>query len=152
MNTIPGRPALPLAAFQFSAEKWSFAGWFTAIAAFDYGNFPGAVYIVGASFWTLESLYCFWCLKDVSAAEERGGVGSREDTPLAWAGGGGAVLSVPTMTPCSSLACRRTSSSEAGAAWSRPSRRQPLPPSAPRRGSETALGCCLTCLLPNRYL
>ncbi|KAG1676535.1 hypothetical protein FOA52_000078 [Chlamydomonas sp. UWO 241] len=52
-------------AFQFSAESWSFSGWFAAIAAFDYGNGPGTIYCIGASLWTLESLYCLWCVKDV---------------------------------------------------------------------------------------
>eukprot|EP00955_Chlamydomonas_euryale_P043495 352598-Chlamydomonas_euryale.AAC.28 len=52
------------AAFPFSAEKWSFAGWMTAIAAFDWGDFPGVVYIIGACFWTIEAVYSLWCLKD----------------------------------------------------------------------------------------
>ncbi|KAG1657711.1 hypothetical protein FOA52_002515 [Chlamydomonas sp. UWO 241] len=51
-------------AFPVSSAKWSFCGWMTAIAAFDEGNFPGIIYIVGASMWTILSLYSLWCLKD----------------------------------------------------------------------------------------
>mmetsp|Transcript_20107 Transcript_20107/g.59708 ORF Transcript_20107/g.59708 Transcript_20107/m.59708 type:complete len:320 (-) Transcript_20107:1052-2011(-) len=51
-------------AVPFSAESWSFCGWFAAIQALDYGAFPGVVFMMGAAFWTIEALYCLWCLKD----------------------------------------------------------------------------------------
>jgi len=51
-------------AVPFSTERWSFAGWVTAMVAFDQDVFPGVVYIIGACFWTLESLLSLWCLKD----------------------------------------------------------------------------------------
>lgn len=54
------------AAFPFSSEQWSFAGFVTAIKAFDISAFAGIIYIVGASLWTLEALFSLWVLKDVS--------------------------------------------------------------------------------------
>lgn len=53
-------------AFPFSSEQWSFAGFVTAIKAFDISAFAGIIYIVGASLWTLEALFSLWVLKDVS--------------------------------------------------------------------------------------
>ncbi|MEW5304079.1 MAG: hypothetical protein WDW36_006713 [Sanguina aurantia] len=52
-------------AFPFSSEQWSFAGFVTAIKAFDISAFAGIIYIVGASLWTLEALFSLWVLKDV---------------------------------------------------------------------------------------
>eukprot|EP00798_Chlamydomonas_sp_ICE-L_P001699 gene1699-33102_t len=49
----------------FSKEKWSFAGFIVAIAAFDVNLFAGVVYMMGASFWSIQSVYCLWCMKDV---------------------------------------------------------------------------------------
>ena len=54
------------AAVPFSAEAWSFAGWVTAMVALGEGVFPGVVYIIGSSLWTLEACYSLWCAKDVS--------------------------------------------------------------------------------------
>lgn len=51
-------------AVPFSSEAWSFAGWVTAMVALGEGTFPGVVYIMGAVFWTCESIYCLWCCKD----------------------------------------------------------------------------------------
>ena len=55
------------AAVPFSANKWSFAGFVTALVAFnDVSTFAGVIYIIGGCLWACESLYCLWCLKDVS--------------------------------------------------------------------------------------
>lgn len=68
-------PSPTLAAVPFSAEAWSFAGWVTAMVALGEGVFPGVVYIIGSSLWTLEACYSLWCAKDVSERGGRGGLG-----------------------------------------------------------------------------
>lgn len=56
------------AAIPFSAERWSFCGFATAIAAFNnVNNFTGIIYIIGACFWVLESLLCLWALREAWA-------------------------------------------------------------------------------------
>lgn len=36
------------------------------MVALGEGVFPGVVYIIGSSLWTLEACYSLWCAKDVS--------------------------------------------------------------------------------------
>jgi hypothetical protein len=56
------------AAIPFSAERWSFCGFATAIAAFNNVNdFTGIIYIIGACLWVLESLLCLWTLREAWA-------------------------------------------------------------------------------------
>ena len=49
----------------FSKNSWSFAGFATAIVAFDIRAFLGIIYIVGSCLWTLEALLSLWCFKVV---------------------------------------------------------------------------------------
>jgi len=51
-------------AFPVSKERWSFTGFVSAMRAFKVATFPGIIYIVGASCWAAESVWCLWCLKD----------------------------------------------------------------------------------------
>ncbi|KAL6751517.1 scamp family-domain-containing protein [Haematococcus lacustris] len=60
-------------AIPFSTARWSFTGFGSALAAFKISTFNGTIYIIGASFWVLLSLWCFWCLKDAFMFYRRGG-------------------------------------------------------------------------------
>lgn len=48
--------------YPFSHERWSFAGFIVMTDAWDYGSFPGVVYIIGASFWAAEAGACWLML------------------------------------------------------------------------------------------
>ena len=48
------------------SNDWSHTGFMCAIKAFGSNTFTGVIFIIGACFWTLETLWSFWCLKMVS--------------------------------------------------------------------------------------
>ncbi|KAG2501089.1 hypothetical protein HYH03_000907 [Edaphochlamys debaryana] len=52
-------------AVPFSAERWSFAGFVTAMEALDVCNFCGIIYLIGAGLWSAEAAFCCWILVDV---------------------------------------------------------------------------------------
>lgn len=73
----------PLAAPQIESARWSFAGYVTAIKAFDVNAFPGILYISSAVAWTLQSLFSIWVLKNViQAYRKRGGATMQEELQM----------------------------------------------------------------------
>lgn len=52
-------------AIPIAASKWSFCGFLSMIRAFDIDAITGFFFLVGASMWTLEAVWSFWCLKSV---------------------------------------------------------------------------------------
>ena len=49
------------------SNDWSHTGFMSAIKAFGSNTFTGVIFIIGACFWTLETLWSLWCLKMVRA-------------------------------------------------------------------------------------
>ena len=49
------------------SNDWSHTGFMSAIKAIGSNTFTGVIFILGACFWTLETLWSLWCLKMVSA-------------------------------------------------------------------------------------
>ena len=49
------------------SNDWSHTGFMSAIKAIGSNTFTGVIFIIGACFWTLETLWSLWCLKMVSA-------------------------------------------------------------------------------------
>ena len=47
------------------SNDWSHTGFMCAIKAFGSNTFVGVIFILGACFWTLETLWSLWCLKMV---------------------------------------------------------------------------------------
>ena len=47
------------------SNDWSHTGFMCAIKAFGSNTFVGVIFIIGACFWTLETLWSLWCLKMV---------------------------------------------------------------------------------------
>lgn len=47
------------------SNDWSHTGFICGIKAFGSNTFTGIIYVVGASLWTLETLWSIWCLKVV---------------------------------------------------------------------------------------
>ena len=53
----------------FSGNKWSFAGFLTAFTALSQlATAPGVIYLIGSSLWTIEAVFSFWVIRDVSRA------------------------------------------------------------------------------------
>ena len=48
------------------SNDWSHTGFMSAIKAIGSNTFTGVIFIIGACFWTLETLWSLWCLKMVS--------------------------------------------------------------------------------------
>ena len=49
------------------SNDWSHTGFMSAIKAIGSNTFTGVIFIIGACFWSLETLWSLWCLKMVSA-------------------------------------------------------------------------------------
>ncbi|CAK0783815.1 hypothetical protein CVIRNUC_007015 [Coccomyxa viridis] len=58
------------------SNDWSHTGFMSAIKAIGSNTFTGVIFIIGACFWTLETLWSLWCLKMVYSAF-RGNGGER---------------------------------------------------------------------------
>jgi len=60
----------PCAAPPILFNRWSYAGWITAlVAALPTKLIVGVFYIVGASLWTLEAVLSLWVLQLVSTRQ-----------------------------------------------------------------------------------